>query len=188
MASGHAVALGSVRLVGVGSTNPVKLAASSAVLARVSRSAIIQGVRVPSGVPDQPFGDDETIRGAVARAHAAREAVGGELGIGIEGGVVDMGGEMRTCAWAAVVDAFRTESVGGSLAMALPAEVARLVRDGLELGAAMDRLTGERDTKHRQGAVGILTAGLVDRQAAYEVILTYALARFITPELWTEKR
>ena len=69
--------------------------------------------------------------------------------------------------------------------MPLPAAVARLVRDdGLELGEAMDRLTGERNTKHRQGAVGILTAGLVDRQAAYEVILTYALAPFLTPALW----
>jgi non-canonical (house-cleaning) NTP pyrophosphatase len=48
----------------------------------------------------------------------------------------------------------------------------------------MDRLTGEHNTKQRQGAVGILTAGLVDRQAAYEVILSYALARFLTPELW----
>jgi non-canonical (house-cleaning) NTP pyrophosphatase len=66
----------------------------------------------------------------------------------------------------------------------LPAAVAKLVREGMELGHAMDRLTGEQNTKHRQGAVGILTAGLVDRQAAYEVILTYALARFLTPEFW----
>jgi inosine/xanthosine triphosphatase len=184
MTSTHAVALGSVQLVGVGSTNPVKLAAARAVLARVAPSARIEGARVPSTVPDQPFGDEETIRGAIARAHAAREAVRGELGVGIEGGVVDVGGGLRTCAWAAVVDAAGTASVGGSLAMALPPGVARLVRDGLELGLAMDRVTGERDTKHRQGAVGILTRGLVDRQAAYEVILTYALARFLMPELW----
>ena len=75
--------------------------------------------------------------------------------------------------------------IGGSLAMPLPDAVARLIRDeGLELGHAMDRISGEYNVKHRQGAVGILTAGLVDRQAAYEVILTYALARFLTPALW----
>ena len=68
--------------------------------------------------------------------------------------------------------------------MPLPEAVAQLIRDGVELGEAMDRLTGEHNTKQRQGAVGILTAGLVDRQAAYEVILSYALARFLTPELW----
>lgn len=185
MRSDDPVALGRVRIVGVGSTNPVKLAATRAVLSRVAPAAMINGVSVSSTVSDQPYGDDETIRGALARAHAARQAVDGEIGIGIEGGVVETDGRMRTCAWAAVVDDAGHESVGGSLAMPLPANVAQLVRDGIELGVAMDRVTGERNTKHRQGAVGILTAGLVDRQAAYEVILTYALARFLTPELWT---
>jgi len=179
-----AAALGTLRLVAVGSKNPVKLAAAKAVLGRITREVRVEGVEVASTVRDQPFGDDETIRGALARARGARQAVGGELGIGIEGGVVDAAGTMRTCAWAAVVDAAGREGVGGSLAMPLPPSVAQLVRNGLELGHAMDQLTGERGTKHRQGAVGILTAGLVDRQAAYEVILTYALARFLTPELW----
>ena len=181
-----AVALANVRVVGVGSTNPVKVAAARNILARVSSSIRVESVKVPSTVRDQPFGDNETIRGALARAHAARQAVGGELGIGLEGGVVDENGVMRTCAWAAVVDAAGREGVGGSLAMPLPDAVARLIRDdGLELGVAMDRLTGEHNVKQRQGAVGVLTAGLVDRQAAYEVIVAYALARFLTPELWT---
>ena len=179
-----AVALGNLRIVGVGSTNPVKLAAARAVVGRVAPGARVEPVIVASTVRDQPFGDEETIRGALSRARGAREAVGGELGIGIEGGVVDAEGSMRTCAWAAVVDAAGREGVGGSLAMPLPDGVARLVRSGVELGEAMDRLTGEHNTKQRQGAVGILTAGLVDRQAAYEVILSYALARFLTPELW----
>ena len=180
----NAVALGTVQIVAVGSNNPVKLAAARAVLARVAPSARVESVSVASTVRDQPFGDNETIRGALARARSAREAVGGELGIGIEGGVVESDDEMRTCAWAAVVDSSGREGVGGSLAMPLPNGVAKLIRDGLELGAAMDQLTGEHNTKQRQGAVGILTAGLVDRQAAYEVILAYALARFLTPELW----
>jgi|SRR5690348_5091555 inosine/xanthosine triphosphatase len=179
-----AAALGRFRVVGVGSKNPVKLAAVKAVLERITPEARVESVSVPSTVRDQPFGDDETIRGALARAHGARKAAGAELGIGIEGGVVDVNDTMRTCAWAAVVDGGGREGVGGSLAMPLPQSVARLVRSGMELGDAMDRLTGERNTKQRQGAVGILTAGLVDRQAAYEIILTYALARFLTPELW----
>src|SRR5438045_848551 len=179
-----AVALGKVRVIGVGSKNPVKLAAARAVIGRVAPGARVEPVSVASTVRDQPFGDEETIRGALARARGAREAVVGEFGIGIEGGVVDADGSMRTCAWAAVVDVAGREGVGGSLAMPLPEAVAQLIRDGVELGEAMDRLTGEHNTKQRQGAVGILTAGLVDRQAAYEVILSYALARFLTPELW----
>jgi non-canonical (house-cleaning) NTP pyrophosphatase len=68
--------------------------------------------------------------------------------------------------------------------MPLPSAVAELVREGLELGHAMDRYVNERNTKHGKGAVGILTAGLVDRQRAYESLVSYALAPFITPELY----
>lgn len=178
--------LSALRVVAVGSTNPVKVSATRAVIGRVAPSARVDAVSVPSTVSDQPFGDDETIRGALARARAARDSSGAELGVGIEGGVVETSdGALRTCAWAAVVTANGLHSVGGSLAMPLPPRVATLVRDErLELGEAMDRLTGERGTKRGRGAVGILTDGLVDRQAAYEVILVYALSPLLTPELW----
>ena len=59
-----------------------------------------------------------------------------------------------------------------------------LVRDGMELGHAMDRLIDAHDTKHGAGAVGILTDGMVDRQGAYEVLVMYALAPFLTPTLY----
>jgi non-canonical (house-cleaning) NTP pyrophosphatase len=68
--------------------------------------------------------------------------------------------------------------------MPLPPAVAQLIREGLELGAAIDRLTGATDTKRGAGAVGVLTAGLVDRRRAYEVIVAYALAPFLAPEWW----
>jgi inosine/xanthosine triphosphatase len=154
-----------------------------AVLGALAPSATIASIAVASTVPDQPFGDDETIRGAVARASAARAALNADLGVGIEGGVVEEAdGSMRTCAWAAIVDARGRSGVGGSLAMTLPREVAAMIRDGIELGVAMDKLVGANNTKHGRGAVGILTAGLVDRQRAYEVLVAYALAPFVAAE------
>lgn len=165
--------------------NPVKVGATRAVITARWPSARVERISVPSTVRDQPFGDDETIAGAVARATAAREALDADLGVGIEGGVVEQAdGTMRTCAWAAIVDARGRQGVGGSLAMPLPSTVAALIRDGLELGHAMDRLVGAHDTKHGAGAVGILTDGMVDRQRAYEVLVTYALAPFVTPSLY----
>jgi inosine/xanthosine triphosphatase len=177
-----------LKTIAVGSTNPVKIGAVRAVIARAFPHASVDGLAVPSGVRDQPIGDDETIRGAFARAVAAREALGAELGVGLEGGVVEESdGSMRTCAWAVVVDASGRRGVGGSLAMPLPARVAEMIRAGTELGHAMDALVGEHNTKHSKGAVGILTAGLVDRQGAYEVLVSYALAPFLTPELFAPR-
>lgn len=171
--------------VAVGSRNPVKVAAVTHVVRQLHPSAIVEAVQVPSGVPDQPVGDDETQRGAVARARAAREALDADIGVGLEGGVVHDGGTaMRTCAWAAVALRDGREFFGGSLAMPLPPAVVELVRRGVELGHAMDEVTGGKDTKHGAGAVGILTNGMIDRQRAYEVLVTYALSPVIAAEFW----
>ena len=170
--------------VAVGSGNPVKLAAARAVVTAYFPDAVVAAHPVQSGVPDQPFGDDETIAGARARALRARAAADSDLGVGLEGGVVDGPTGMRTCAWCVVVHRDGREGVGGSLAMPLPEGVAALIRAGEELGHAMDTFAATRGTKHGRGAVGILTDGRIDRQAAYEVLVTYALAPFVTPALY----
>jgi inosine/xanthosine triphosphatase len=176
--------LSGIRLVGVGSTNPVKIGAARAVIGRVAPAARVEGRSVSSTVRDQPWGDEETIRGARSRAVAARESLGADLGIGLEGGVVEDEDGLRTCAWAVVVGEGDREGRGGSLAMPLPPVVAELVRGGLELGHAMDRVAGTQNVKQAQGAVGLLTLGLIDRQRAYESLITYALAPFLVPEYW----
>lgn len=185
--------LARIRHVGVGSANPVKVGAVRAVVARVAPDAVVNGTAVPSGVPDQPWGDAQTIEGALARARLAlghalahgNASADATLGVGVEGGVVEEpDGSLRTCAWAAVVDAAGRTGVGGSLAMPLPPGVARLIRGGAELGHAMDTVSRGVDTKRGPGAVGILTGGLMDRQRAYEPLITFALARFIAAEYW----
>lgn len=182
-----------IRQVVIGSQNPVKVGAVRSVLVRVAPGAGVAGVEVPSGVPDQPWGDAQTIEGALARARLAlghalahgRAGADAVLGVGIEGGVVDDGpAGLRTCAWAAIVDVEGRAGIGGSLAMPLPPAVATLVRAGSELGHAMDEVSQGSETKRGPGAVGILTGGLLDRQQAYEVLVTYALARFIRDDLW----
>ena len=183
------VALHEVQRVAVGSTNPVKVGAARAVLEKLVPQVTMEGVAVGSGVPDQPWGDDETIRGAVTRARAACAALDADIGIGIEGGVIDAGeGRVRTCAWAAVVMRDGRTGVGGSLSLELPRAVAELVRGGMELGRAMDAVTGERDVKRGVGAVGILTRGLVTRSQAYEHLVAYALAPLLASDADSEVR
>lgn len=166
-----------IQLVAVGSLNPVKVGAARSVVTHLAPAARVEGISVASGVSDQPWGDDETIRGALARARAARAALDADWGIGIEGGVVSMpDGGVRTCAWAAIVTRQGREGIGGSLSLELPHRVASLVRGGLELGHAMDQVTGTHDVKRGLGAVGILTGGVVTRERAYEVLVAYAAA------------
>ena len=168
--------------IAVGSGNPVKAAAVRAVLERVQPALQLTSIEVASGVPDQPMGDEETQRGARNRAIAALRATGAELGIGLEGGVVELpDGRMRSCAWAVAIDRDGLEGLGGSLSMPLPDTVTARIRAGDELGHAMDAVANVVGTKHGRGAVGFLTAGLIDRQQAYEPMVTYALAPWLAP-------
>lgn len=181
-----AILLPDVQRVVVGSTNPVKVAAVEAVLTRCGPGIEVHGVAVSSGVPDQPWGDDQTRAGALARARAALASdLHAQLAVGLEGGVVrETNGSVRTCAWAVVVDRHGTTCSGGSLVMALPPAVVALLEAGMELGHAMDEVASTVNTKHGTGAVGLLTAGLITRQGAYEPLVTYALSRWIGRELW----
>jgi inosine/xanthosine triphosphatase len=62
--------------------------------------------------------------------------------------------------------------------------VVALLEQGVELGHAMDQVAMTIGTKHGLGAVGLLTGGLITRQAAYEPLVTYALARWLGRTLW----
>lgn len=167
--------------IAIGSTNPVKCNAVRAVLGRLYPDAEFVAVDASSGVSGQPWGDAETRRGAVNRAHVALDATGADLAVGLEGGVQETEFGLMTCAWCAVVDRTGRLGVGGNSCMLLPPAVASHIRQGGELGDAMDALTRSSNTKHQNGAIGILTNNLETRQSAYETNLRLALAPFQNP-------
>lgn len=171
----------------VGSKNPVKIAAARAVLRRVySADVRVEAADVESGVPDQPWGDEETLRGAHRRARAALRVEGATVGVGLEAGLVEVGGNIFTCAWCVVARGDGVTGVGGGANLLLPSAVANAVRGGAELGPTIDVLTGLHKTKQGRGAIGILTREYLDRRSSYEHLLTLAMARFLTPGYYEE--
>lgn len=176
--------MSAIRHIAVGSTNPVKIAAVQAVAVRAFPRATVGGLSIDSGVPVQPWGDAETRRGALNRARAALAAAGADLGVGLEGGMLETELGLMTCAWCIIVDAGGRIGVGGGVHVLVPPAVADTLQAGGELGPAMDQLTGQHNTKQAEGAVGILTGGLSNRQSAYEQLVAMALAPFVRPEYY----
>ncbi|NDJ76334.1 MAG: inosine/xanthosine triphosphatase [Chloroflexi bacterium] len=168
--------------IAIGSTNPVKCNAVRAVLKSLYPQAAYLPVEVPSDVASQPWGDVETRRGALNRARAALARTGAEMGIGLEAGVQESEFGLFTCAWCVIVDLGGLVGVGGNSSIQLPPAVAERLYQGVELGQAMDEFAGEENTKHRNGAIGILTNNLATRQSAYESIIRLALAPFQHPD------
>jgi len=176
----------SIKRIGVGSTNPVKIAAVRMVVTRAFPAAEVIGLSVDSGVSEQPWGDEEARLGARNRARAVLAAAGSDLGVGLEGGVLETELGLVTCAWCIIVDWEGQIGVGGGVHMRLPPSVAGVLRGGGELGPAMDQLTGQHNTKQAQGAVGILTGGLSDRRSAYGQLVAMALAPFVKTEYYSQ--
>ncbi len=165
--------------IAIGSTNPVKIRAAQNVLRRVYPRATFVAVDAPSRVPAQPRGDRQTRRGAVNRARAARAQARADLGVGLEAGYLETEFGVMTCAWCALVDRAGRVGVGGSSNMLLPDEVADQLRAGVELGTAMDAFARIENVKHKMGAIGVLTRGLLDRRRAYEYIVKLTVVRFL---------
>ena len=175
--------------IAVGSKNPVKLAAVRQAFFRAFpyRPLVCVGHDVPSGVPDQPWGRDETQSGALQRARGACMAeTGADYAVGIEGGVEEGNYGLRSVAYVAIRRGRDLRmSVEHTASFELPPRVERLVRGQepghgkLELGAACDLVFNETNSKQQGGTVGAVTRGLLDRTAYYEQAVVCALAPFL---------
>ena len=170
----------------VASLNPVKINAALAAFGTLfpRRRFSAAGLSVPSGVADQPMSLRETIRGARNRAEQARaQQPESDFWIGIEGGIEDGALGMACFARVHVLGRDGTAGLGQTAVFYLPREVATLVRGGLELGDADDRVFGRDNSKQASGAIGLLTDDLVDRQAYYTHAVIMALLPFKNREL-----
>lgn len=168
----------------VGSTNPAKLEAVHRALARLAPGCTVEGVAVPSGVSDQPFGDVETRHGAMRRAQAALRATDADVGFGLEGGVIFEGDAPWLVSWVAALTRDGRAGESSGLRMPLPPSAAERLRGGTELGTIIDDLFSVTASKQHSGAIGLLTEGFVSRTDAFADLVAMACAPLLRPDLY----
>ncbi|MEQ8688562.1 MAG: inosine/xanthosine triphosphatase [Imperialibacter sp.] len=170
----------------IGSRNPVKVQCVKNAFEKSFPREVFsfEGVDAASNVSDQPMTDEETYRGAFNRATNAKTGrPDAQYWVGIEGGISDADGLMEAFAWIVILSSERT-SRARTATFLLPDKVAQLVRQGIELGVADDQVFGRSNSKQKDGAVGLLTHGQIDRTQYYTHAMTLALAPFINKELF----
>ncbi|MDX1994525.1 MAG: inosine/xanthosine triphosphatase [bacterium] len=169
----------------VASSNPVKITAALEGFQQMwpGEDFTVRGVNVPSGVSTQPMTDAETRLGALNRARNAQQIVShADYWVGIEGGAAEVNGFLDVFAWVVVLGENRM-GLSRTGTFTLPEEVAQLVRAGVELGEADDRVFGRENSKQTNGAVGLLTGDLIDRTHYYVYAVILALIPFKNPAL-----
>ena len=171
----------------VASTNPVKIETVKNGFTRMfpGEKFKINGVSAKSGVPDQPIGEEQTITGAENRAENASKINGdADYWIGIEGGLKETGEQMEAFAWVVVKSKDGKVGRGRTGSFFLPEKIARLVRQGKELGEADDIVFGLKNSKQANGAVGILTRDVLTRTTFYGTAVILAFIPFKNPSLY----
>jgi inosine/xanthosine triphosphatase len=168
--------------VAVGTKNEPKLAAVRQVFLPIWPEAVIMAAPVPSGVSDQPWSAEEAMQGAINRAKGALAVTQADFGVGLEGGVEEgPGGLLLLSGWGAVITAEGRLGIGGGARTPLPAELANMLRSGIELGPAIDAWLGRQGIGHHEGTVGILTGGHLLRSDSFANLLLHAMAPIFHP-------
>lgn len=170
----------------VASKNPVKIQSALDGFKEMfpNETFEAEGISVPSGVSDQPIGDEETFTGALNRAKGAQKAIiNADYWVGIEGGNIAENGEMEVMAWIIVLskDKMGKARTAGFF---LPPQIVKLVDEGYELGDADDIVFGVSNSKQTGGSSGLLTDNIMTRLRFYVPAVILALIPFKNPTLF----
>ena len=136
-------------------------------------------------VADQPMSRAETMTGALTRAENARAASWeSDFWLGIEGGIEDTPLGMTCFAWVVVLD--RDGRVGqrtDGCCSFCPSKSPSWCAAAWNWAMLMMSVFKRDNSKQANGAIGLLTDDLVDREGYYVHALIMALVPFKNPEL-----
>lgn len=153
---------GTVKIV-VGSLNPTKIESVKQVFSEEE----VVGMEVESKVAAQPFSDEETLEGAINRARECASMKKGSLGIGLEGGVMEIEDDLYLCNWGALVDQKENVFTASGARIMLPDEIKAELEKGKELGEVMDDYANKHDVSKKEGAIGVFTHNLIQREEMF---------------------
>jgi inosine/xanthosine triphosphatase len=166
----------------LGSLNPVKMQAVQEIFGAIPalHHAHFEQLKAASLVPDQPIGLEQIILGARNRAREAFAS--GDLGIGIESGLIPVPLTTNGYMNLTVCVIFDGEHwyTGLGPAFELPDDITSMVvEEGLELDKAVNRSGLSQDPRigYGQGIIGIMTKGRVTRMEYSKPAISMALAR-----------
>lgn len=175
-------------IIAVGSTNKTKIDPVKDVFSRHFKNIKVVGVKVSSGVSDQPKNDDQIYKGALNRATNALKSVkNAQYGVGIEGGIHQYSYGWFERSLVVIIDKKGDIGIGASGGLALPKKVVEKIQKGKNLEEAVDELFGTKEIGEGIGMFGVFTKGVVTRTSGVAHGVAFALARFLHKDIYSIK-
>lgn len=176
-----------MKRVVIGSTNKVKIEAAQQAFTAMFPEEIFEfiGIEAPSDVAAQPWGKEETLRGAWNRvAHAQDTHPGADFYVAIESGLKQIDSHRVDVLNAITITDGTKKNDNFAATFRLPDEVGKLVLSGMELDPAFRTVFGDDAHKQGKGGVGHLSNNLVPRTELYRHAMVLCLAPFFHADLY----
>ncbi len=171
----------------IGTQNPAKIEGARNTFLKFFDDVEIEGVKVSSNVPEQPF-NEEVLQGARNRVAGLKEyakanGVKADFYVAVESGIVDYFDEYINFNIAVMENNEGLESVGISQGFPIPERLIEEINEK-SLGKVMDRVFSGDNLGSKAGGISFLTKGQVERKDIVDNAFTMALIKYINGDLW----
>ena len=175
----------------VGSVNPAKIESVQEIFSQYFEKVEVQGLPVSSSVRPQPI-NKETYEGARNRVEALRrklfiENKQADFIVGIESGIIEQYGNWFSLNVICIMDTQGRCSFGTSPQFPLPQSILEQIMIGKELATITGEMTGDSNSRQKEGFIGFLTKGKVKRKDLTAMGVMFALIPFLNEKLYFEE-
>lgn len=171
-------------IVVLGSNSLVKINATKQAFKTYFEDVEVKGIQVPTGIKPFPTSDEETFQGAVNRVNAVSNLMTADYYVGLEGGLQSLKG-FTIVKQIAVIKKGERICVGISSGYTAPeALIKQLDMTSDESRKILDKYFGKKEILSKEGIVGVLTNGKLNRTIISRDAVVCALTGFINAQYY----
>ena len=165
--------------IAIGTTSELKVRALKSALDQFGVEAEIMPIKVDSGISHQPFGYEETIKGARNRAKEALDKLSPDISVGVENGLIEIEKNYFDVAYVCVISKENEESISFSAGLPIPQWMIDEIKEkNTEGGEITKRLSG--DTEKDVGKY--FSNGKIKREELLKDAILLALLKILNKE------
>lgn len=165
--------------IAIATTSELKIRALESALKRLNIIAEIISIKTDSGVSLQPFGYNETTKGAKNRAHEASAVAGADLVVAIESGLIEIEENYFDVACICALSKDKDESIAYSGGYFTPQWIIDEIKEtNTEYGFITQRLSGDKD----KDPIKYFSDGVIKREEILSQAIIIALIKIINKD------